>query len=141
MTFYLTTPMQPMWHNRMREALSQGFVPQDEMDPKFSFPVDVLAENDSFILSALLPGMKAEDLDIQVTDETVTIQGQIGKDEKEDASYLLNERLYGHFSRSLRLPTALDSGKTEASMKDGVLTLRIPKAKEAVPHTIKVTAK
>jgi HSP20 family protein len=141
MTFYLTPPMQRMWRHRMGEVMERDFARQIESEAKYSFPVDVLAESDSFVLSALLPGMKAEDLDIQIADETVTIQGQIGKDEKEEASYLLNERVYGHFSRSLTMPTALDANKTEASLKDGVLTVRIPKAEESLPRTIKVTTK
>lgn len=141
MTFYFTSPMERMWRHRMRNVMEQDFACQNEADGEVSFPVDVLAEKDSFILSALLPGMKAEDLDIQIVDETVTIQGQIGKDEKEGTSYLLSERPYGHFCRTLKLPTALDANKTEAIMKDGVLTVRIPKAEEALPRTIKVNAK
>jgi HSP20 family protein len=104
------------------------------------FPVDVVGEQDGYVLTALLPGVKSEDLDIQIINETVTIQGELHGKADEKASYLLQERPWGHFSRVLTLPAELDATKAEASLEEGVLTLRIPKAETARPKSIKVTA-
>ncbi len=104
------------------------------------FPVDVVGEQDGFVLTALLPGVKSEGLDIQIVNETISIQGELADHTDEKASYLLQERPWGHFSRVLTLPAELDAAKAEASLEDGVLTLRIPKAETARPKSIKVNA-
>ncbi|HEX7556232.1 MAG TPA: Hsp20/alpha crystallin family protein [Leptolinea sp.] len=104
-------------------------------------PVDVKAEDDVYVLSAMIPGVAAEDLNIQVANETVTIQGDIKTTEDEKDQYLLRERPSGHFSRVLTLPDQLDAAKADADITNGVLTLRIPKAEDAKPKSIKVVAK
>jgi HSP20 family protein len=111
------------------------------VEPDVIVPVDVKAEEDAFVLTALLPGVKAEDLNIQIVNETVSIQGQLYDDRDESSQYLLAERPSGKFSRTLTLPAAMDSNKAEAELKDGVLKLRIPKADEARPKTIKIVSK
>jgi HSP20 family protein len=106
-------------------------------------PVNVKAGAEEYVIIALLPGVKAEDLSIQVVNETVTIQGTI-KDAGEGVekeNYLVRECPTGKFYRMIRLPEPLDSGKAEADLTDGLLTLRVPKTEEARPRTIKVTAK
>jgi HSP20 family protein len=106
-----------------------------------TFPIDVRADSDSFIIKALLPGVQAEDLNINIVNETVTISGELNADREEDGNYLLTERPSGRFQRILTLPTQLNPDKVEASLEDGILTLDIPKAEEAKPRTIKVKAK
>jgi HSP20 family protein len=103
-------------------------------------PVDVKAEDDAYVLTAMIPGVSAEDLNIQVVNETVTIQGEI-KSAEDKGDYLLRERPTGHFSRVLTLPDELDAAKADADVSNGVLTLRIPKAEDAKPKSIKVVAK
>ncbi len=103
--------------------------------------MDVVADSDSFTIKALLPGVKPEDLDIQIINETVTIAGKLQPDREEDAKYLLTEWPSGKFYRVLTLPTQLDQQDVEAELQDGVLTLRIPKAEEAKPRTIKIKTK
>ena len=73
--------------------------------------------------------------------DTVTIAGEIKLDREENDSFIVRERPSGRFMRILRLPEEVDSAKVEASLKDGVLTLNIPKAEVARPKTIKVLAK
>lgn len=107
-------------------------------DHDYRLAVDVRHEDDTYIIQALTPGLKAEDLNIQILDAVVTISGEYKADENE---YLLSELLRGSFSRSLELPVAVDAGKAEARIKDGLLTLRLPKADSARPKTIKVTVK
>jgi len=104
-------------------------------------PVDVKADEDGYLLTALVPGVLVEDLNIQVVNETVTIQGEIKDGRSESDQYLLTELPKGRFTRSLTLPDQLDAAKAEAGISNGVLTLRIPKAEDAKPKSIKVSAK
>ena len=105
------------------------------------FPVDVMASENGYTITALLPGVKAEDLNIQVVDNRVSIQGTLKIERDEKAEYLLAELPSGRFCKTIDLPEAVDSNKAEASLKDGVLTLFVPKAEHARPKTIKVTAR
>jgi HSP20 family protein len=136
MTFFITP-----YHSRMRWPMER-WGRDDELKSKavneIFFPVDVAAETDAFVLTALLPGIKAEDLDIQIANETVSLQGELTNHRDEKGSYLLLERPVGHFSRVLTLPAELDAAHAEASLEDGVLTLRVPKAETARPKSIKV---
>jgi HSP20 family protein len=138
MSLYITTPftsVRSMWEHLLE--LDNNSTPNS-----ITFPVDVKEDKEAYVLSAYLPGMKSEDLNINVVNDTVTIAGKV-KDEKttEETNYLLKEWRNGQFSRSLTLPDELDAAKAEASLKDGVLTLRLPKAETALPKAIKVTSK
>lgn len=93
------------------------------------------AERDAYILSALVPGLKSDELNIQVLDDVLRIQGEYKADEN---SYLVRELPNGSFTRTLRLPAAIDADHVEASITDGVLTLRLPKAESARPKQIKI---
>jgi HSP20 family protein len=101
-------------------------------------PLNIREEQDAYVLSALVPGLKADDLNIQILEDVVTIEGTYIGDENE---YMLQELPHGEFSRSLRLPVELDAAKAEAKIEDGLLTLRVPKAESARPKTIKVNIK
>jgi len=110
----------------------------EEPEHDFTLAVDVRDEDDAYVLSALVPGLKAEDLNIQVLEDVVTVEGEFKADENE---YLVHELPHGSFRRSLRLPVALEAGQAEAKITDGVLTLRLPKAESARPKIIKVAVK
>lgn len=94
-------------------------------------------DGDAFVLTAPVPGLKAEDLKIQVLDDVLSIEGEMPADETE---YLLQEIPGGAFRREIRLPAALQADKVEARIVDGILTLRLPKSDAARPRTIKVAA-
>jgi HSP20 family protein len=117
-----------------RWARMTGFEPASD----FNLSVDVREEDEAYILNALVPGLKADDLNIQVLDDVVTITGEFKADESE---YLMRELPHGSFRRTLRLPASLDASNAEAQITDGVLTLRLAKAESARPRTIKVAAK
>ncbi len=105
-------------------------------------PLDVLEEKDAFVISVAIPGLKADDLDIEIVENTVNIRGEFENQAPEGESrYLRRERPTGTFHRSLRFATPLDSSKAEARLNQGILTLRIPKVEEALPKTIKVKAR
>jgi len=102
-------------------------------------PLDVIEKDDEYIVSASLPGIKPDDLDISFTGNTLTIKGEVkAEDEKEQGQYHLRERRYGSFARSLTLPAGIKGDKIEASYEAGILKLHLPKADEAKPKRIKV---
>ena len=105
-------------------------------------PVDVHAEQDAYVITAEVPGLKADDISIEILDEVVTLRSEV-EDENSNGNgkYLLRELHHGGFTRSLQLPTGLDSDAAEAKVEDGVLTVRIPKSEAARPKEIKVKAR
>ena len=104
-------------------------------------PLDMYQTEDDVVVKASLPGIKPEDVEISIDGNTLIIRGQAETSEKEEKdSYVLRERRWGSFHRSVTLPSNLKTDKAEATYEDGVLTLSIPKADEAKPKTIKVKA-
>lgn len=101
--------------------------------------IDVYESDDDFLVKADLPGMEKGDIDISIHDTTLTIKGE-KKLEKEykDKSYVRAERYHGSFTRSIDLPSDVESDKIKASYKNGVLELLVPKKEEAKPKQIKV---
>ena len=138
MTVYIN-PVRRLPRRRFIEEMMQDW--DEDYANKLTFPVDVLADSDSFTIKALLPGINADDLDIQIVNEIVTISGEIKADREEGATYLLAERPSGRFHRVITLPTPLNPAKVNANLENGVLTLEVPKAEEAKPRTIKVNVK
>ncbi|HCU58186.1 MAG TPA: hypothetical protein DF984_08215 [Anaerolineaceae bacterium] len=138
MTVYIN-PIRRIPRRRFIEEMMQDW--DEDYANKLTFPVDVIADNDSFTINALLPGINADDLDIQIVNEIVTISGEIKADREEGATYLLAERPSGRFHRVITLPTPLNPAKVNAKLENGVLTLEIPKAEEAKPRSIKVNVK
>ena len=101
--------------------------------------LDVYETEDEVVVTAALPGVKPEEVEITITGDTLTIRGETKSETKEEkANYLRQERRYGAYSRTIALATPIKADKAEAKFKDGVLTLSIPKAEEAKPKTIKV---
>jgi len=124
------------------QALANAMSELDrDFEPQVSFPMDVKATPDGFELKAYLPGVSAEDLDIQIVNEVVTISGEVKLERDARTEYLLAELPAGRFHRVVSLPAPLDSEKVEASLESGILTLNIPKVEEAKPKSIKVTQK
>ena len=104
--------------------------------------LDVYQTPNEMLVKAALPGVKPEDVDIDIAGDTLTIKGETkAEQEIKRENYLYQERRYGAFSRSIALPGGLKLDKAEAVAEDGVLTITIPKVEEAKPKTIKVKAK
>ena len=103
--------------------------------------LDVAEREEAIVVEAEVPGMKAEDIDISVQDNTLTIRGE-KKDEREDQgnNYHHVERRHGAFRRSIPLPGTVDTTKVEAKYHDGVLTIRLPKSEAAKPRKVKIAA-
>ena len=136
MTVYIRTP-----YGRFPRYRSMAHYPEnlDVETNQVFFPVDVYEKGDEFIISAMLPGLKPEDVEIQIVNETVSLRGEFKDEIQEEANYILQERPSGKFFRSISMSDMMDASKSEASMENGILTVRIPKAEEAKPKTIKVT--
>jgi HSP20 family protein len=106
------------------------------------FPVDVFETDDEVVVKATAPGMKAEDINISVTGDTLTIRGEVEEElEQEGVQYYVRERRSGSFSRSISLPTLVNADKSKAEFENGILTLSLPKVEEVKPKTITVKAK
>jgi HSP20 family protein len=104
--------------------------------------IDMYETDTDLTVKAVMPGVKAEDLDINVTGDMLTIKGESKlEEEKKDKDYYYRECRYGTFTRSLNLPGGLKTDKVDAVLEGGVLTLTMPKAESAKPKTIKVRAK
>jgi HSP20 family protein len=123
-----------------RRASRQRMVHPVEFNGGRRIPVDVHADSDEFVITAMVPGLTADDLEVEILDDVVSLRAEIEPEENGDGEYLLRERAFGRFVRSLRLPDAVDASKADASVENGLLKLRIPKAEEAKPKKIKVKA-
>ena len=130
MTFYMQTyPYQRPQRRVVRRWVN---------DNQHTLGVNIREEDEAYILSALVPGLNAEDLNIQVLDDVVRIEGEYKQDENQ---YLMQELPHGSFTRTLRMPAAIDANHVEAKIADGVLTLTLPKAEFAKPKKIQIKVK
>ncbi|HSN68076.1 MAG TPA: Hsp20/alpha crystallin family protein [Thermoanaerobaculia bacterium] len=129
--------------NRLFEPFL-GRVADDEslVSGTWAPPVDVMEEKDAIRVVAELPGMKKEDIEIQFENGVLTIRGQraIEKD-SSDKTFHRVERVYGNFVRSFTLPRSVDADKIDATYRDGVLDVRVPKKEEAKPRQIAINVK
>jgi HSP20 family protein len=114
--------MDPSWWPRLRMSEAEVLSPT----------VDIFEEGDDVVVKAELPGIKKEDISVDITDNTLVISGERKQEEKvEKKDYYRLERSYGSFSRTLRMPTEVKTDKAKANFKDGVLEIRVPKTEEA----------
>ena len=138
MALYIANP-----YVRMRRMMEQ-MLENDGNSPRnlVTFPLDVKVEDSAYVVTAYLPGVKSEDVSVNVVNDSLTIEGEIKNEQSEkETNYLVQECVSGNFSRTLTLPDAMDAAKAEATLKDGVLTLRLPKVEAALPKAIKVIGK
>ncbi len=143
MAYYLT-PFRRMANlNRMMDRrLSDDFwaSPRNGQSSVY-IPLNVEVSDDAYEITALIPGLKSEDVHIQVIDDTITIQGSLPTLVSEEGDVLRREIPSGDFRRAIKLPVGLDPEKSEATIEDGVLRLRVLKAETARPKTIEVKVK
>ena len=101
--------------------------------------IDVAEEEDAIIVRAEVPGCKADDINISVHGNVLTISGEKKlSEEKKEKGYYHVESLYGSFRREITLPTDVNQGKVDASCKDGVLSIALPKAEKAKAIKVKI---
>ena len=140
-------PMREMM--TLREAMDRLF------DDAFTRPVgtngnsnwgapaiDLYQTNDNVIVKAALPGLKAEDVQISITGDVLTLKGEFKQNnEVKEATYHIKEQRYGSFERSVMLPTDVETDKAKADFENGILSITLPKAEQVKPRTITVKAK
>jgi len=125
--------LDQMMDRAILESPSRGVVGQ--------IPLDVIQTDEAVLVKATAPGMTADDLSVSISGDTLCIKGELQEEtEHEEQEYLLRERRAGSFSRTITLPTLVDSAKAQAAFKDGILTLTLPKAEQVKPRQIKVKA-
>jgi len=104
--------------------------------------IDLYQTTDEVVVKASLPGLKADDVQITVTDDVLTLRGEFKQEsERKDATYHIREQHSGVFERSVMLPTDVQTEKAKADFQDGILTITLPKAEAVKPKTITVKAK
>lgn len=134
----------------LREAMSrlfeESFVRPSLVAPEIPagrmVPIDVYETDNEIVVKAPLPGAKPEDVDVTVTDDVLTIKGEVKEEaEVKRENYFRQERRFGTYYRQVTLPLPVEADKAQATFENGVLTLTIPKAEKVKPKIIKVTAK
>ena len=120
---------------RPRRGWGQGTAEQP-----YQLPLDVYTTPEEIIVSASLPGLTPDEVDISVEDNVLTISADI-QAPLENVDYVFQERPYGAFTRKLALNVPVEADKAEAIFENGVLTLTLPKAEEIKPKVIKVKRK
>lgn len=104
-----------------------------------SFPkVDIIDHETELEVQAALPGVKKEDLDISINNQTITIRATTKEEKKEEGKYYHREISRGEYQRTLSLPDYIDSEKAKASFKDGILKVTIPKTEKAKRKSIEI---
>ena len=112
-----------------RPVASTSFMPR----------LDIYEEKDELVIKAELPGVRKQDLDINLEGDILTIKAEKKSEEiAEDATYYSRERHFGQFSRSISLPFYVDADKISATFKSGILAIRLPKAEEAKSRHVEV---
>lgn len=112
-------------------------------DRDLSMPaVDMYQTDNEVVVKAAIPGIKADDVQINVTGEVLTIKGETKeKEETKDKAYHIREQRWGMFERTIALPTDVVADKAKAEFENGILTITLPKAEEVKPKTISIKTK
>lgn len=113
----------------------------DQEEQEGQLTVDVFQDDTNIIVQSTIAGVSPEDLDVSITNDMVTIRGERRQQFDVDSEdYFYQECYWGTFSRSIILPVEIDADRAEAKIKNGILTIRIPKANTAVTRKLKVKA-
>jgi HSP20 family protein len=120
--------------DRMFDELANG------RERAWTLAIDVEPDNGNLVVRADVPGIKPEEVKIEVEDDILTVSGEHEeRKEEKDKHYVRRERRYGSFSRSMALPPGVDAGKIKAKTHDGVVEVTIPLPQEAKKETVKIT--
>jgi len=122
------------------EAFPEGRMEEDEVGMSGWYPsVDIHETDEAIIVEAEFPGLKKEDISIEVKENVLTLKGERNEDKEVKAeNYYRRERCFGRFQRSFNLPAAVDPEKIVASYRDGVLKVKITKPEEKKPKQIEI---
>ena len=107
-----------------------------------SLAIDMYQTDNDIVVKAAMPGIKADEVQINITGDVLTIKGEVKHEEEtRDKSWHIREHHWGAFERSVRLPSDVVADKSKADFDNGILTITLPKSEEVKPKTITVKAK
>ena len=113
---------------------------KDSRDHPWTPAIDVVRDNDNLVVRADIPGLKPEEVKIEVEDGILTVSGEHEeRTEEKDKHFVRRERRYGSFSRSMALPAGVDAKEIKAETHDGVVEVKIPLPKEPKKETVTIT--
>ncbi len=135
--------LTPGFENRLRRFFGPELWPEIMEEPFAWTPrIDLVDRDGELLLTAELPGMTLKDIEIDVVDDVLTLKGEKKNfEEREKGSLQIAERTYGMFERAFTLPRYVKADKIAAEFKNGVLTVHMPKAKEAQGRKIEIAEK
>jgi len=120
-------------------AFDSGAAGNSEIPRRWIPAMDLLEEDERFVLRADLPGVEEESINVELQDNVLTISGERAPEHRaQDGGYQRLERAWGAFSRSLTLPAGIDPESIEASFNNGVLEVRVPKPEERKPRRVAI---
>ena len=125
-------------HRRMARVRRIANSTPEEREMRLA--IDIKADDEAYEIKALVPGLETDDINIEVLNNTVAIHGEFKEIDDEESEILRSELPVGRFGRVIKLPTKLDASKAEATLKDGIFMLTVPKAEDQKPKVIKVIA-
>jgi len=111
---------------------------REEMEPSYFPPMNVWEIGENILVEAEVPGLKIEDVEVSFDNGELTLKGEKKFEAKENAPLHRRERVYGAFNRTLTLPWEIVADRVSAELKDGVLTVTLPKAEASKPHKVAV---
>lgn len=127
--------------SRLQDDMARAFNPRERAPRSFSPSVDIFEEKEAIVVAVELPGVKAEDVNITVENDLLTISGERKFDRREGkGDWHRVESTYGTFTRSFALPKTVSAENIDANLDAGVLTVRLAKRQEAKPRKIEVKA-
>lgn len=122
-----------------QEFFGRSYFPAERFEIEWAPAVDVSETEDAIIVKADLPGVKPEDIEINIVDNVLTIRGEKKREaEEKKENFYRVERFYGSFMRAIQLPTEVEVDKVKAQYKDGVLKITLPKKPEEKKKVIKI---
>jgi HSP20 family protein len=139
MTMYIS-PYRRLANLReaMDRTLEESLAEKTHSDREMLLAVDVLSDFDSFTINAFVPGLEADDLNIEILNNALSIRGEFQSSVEGEVKYMTSELPAGRFARTVTFPVEVDASKVEANIKNGILSLRVPKAEAMRPKTIKI---
>jgi HSP20 family protein len=127
----LESQLDRIFHGAAKPARSEG--------ASWTPPVDIYETSDAYVLHADLPGLKREEIEVQLVENQITIRGNRKREEQvTEKGFRRYERAEGRFERNFRIKDGVDPAKVEAKFENGVLTVTLPKPEEAKPRQIEV---
>jgi len=124
--------------NNTEAELAASHKKESENDGQLT--IDVFQDNDDIVIQSTIAGVSPDDIDISITNEMVVIKGKRSREQKIKASDYFHQELYwGQFSRSIILPVDIDADSAKATMKNGILTIRLPKLEKIRTKKIKIS--